>query len=305
MFAHVYAGTAAAPPHPRVVAIGNFDGVHLGHQSVLAQAKTIAQRRQLPLCVYTFDPAPTAILAPDRHQPRICPLAMRLKHLGEVGVDEIVVERFSHEFAAIPARQFADERLKAQLQAAALVVGHDFRFGQGRIGHAKMLAEWQPDLEIKEVEAFSLEGVVSSSRIRKLVAAGEVETAARLLGRPHVISGPIVKGDQRGRTIGFPTANVQSEVELLPAFGVYACVATIGNNTYHAVTNIGLRPTFAGTRVSVEAHLLDTQGDLYGAQIDVSLLARIREERKFSGIDALVTQIKADVITARSLLATP
>ncbi len=297
-----YPGHSQAPAHPRVVAIGNFDGVHLGHQTVLRTAKRAASERGLPLAVTTFDPAPTAVLAPERHQPRICTLADRIALLHGVGVDEVIVEAFTPSFAAIPAESFGRELLVHQLMTRVLVVGHDFRFGQGRQGDAQQLRIWCPEMDVLEVDALSQDGVVSSSRIRKLIAAGKVEDAARLLGRPHWLRGPVVHGAQRGRTLGFPTANLQTEVELLPALGVYATRVEVEGVQHPAVTNIGLRPTFSGTNVSVESHLLDFKGDLYGKALRVDLVARIREERKFSSLDELVAQIRSDVAAAREHL---
>ncbi|HND29121.1 MAG TPA: bifunctional riboflavin kinase/FAD synthetase [Myxococcota bacterium] len=297
-----YPGHTHAPAHPRVVAIGNFDGVHLGHQTVLRTAKQAASERGLPLAVTTFDPAPTAVLAPERHQPRICTLSDRIALLHAVGVDLGSGGAFTPAFAAISAENFGRDLLVRQLMTRVLVVGHDFRFGQGRQGNAERLRGWCPELEVREVEALSQDGVVSSSRIRKLVAAGKVEEAGRLLGRPHWLRGLVVQGDQRGRTLGFPTANLQTEVELLPAFGVYATRVEVDGLLHPAVTNIGLRPTFSGKHVSVESHLLDFQGDLYGKALRVELVARIREEQKFASLDALVAQIRSDVATARERL---
>ncbi len=297
-----YAGHTQTPTHPRVVAIGNFDGVHLGHQTVLGIAKQAASERGLPLAVTTFDPAPTAVLAPERHQPRICTLADRIALLHAVGVDEVIVEEFTPTFAAISAESFGKELLVHRLMTQVLVVGHDFRFGQARQGNAQRLRQWCPELEVLEVEALSQNGVVSSSRIRKLVAAGKVEEAAMLLGRPHWLRGRVVQGDMRGRTLGFPTANLQSEVELLPGFGVYATRVEVDGQLHPAVTNIGIRPTFSATKLSVESHLLDFQGDLYGKALRVELIAKIREEQKFSGVDALVAQIRQDIAVARERL---
>lgn len=298
-----FSGSATCLPRPRVVAIGNFDGVHLGHQAVLGVAAEHARRHQIPLTVYTFDPAPTAILAPERHQARITTLEDRVRLLGEVGVDEVVVEAFDTAFAGQSAEWFARGLLQERLCARTLVVGHDFRFGHQRRGDAEKLRAWRPDLDVVQVDAFEMDGVISSSRIRKLIAAGSVEQANRLLGRPHFLSGVVVQGDQRGRTIGFPTANLQNEVELLPTHGVYASRVTVAGVRHRAVTNIGLRPTFSGTRFSVESHLLDFEGDLYGQSLRVELHAFLRPEQRFSGIEALVAQIRLDVAAARGSLA--
>lgn len=285
-----------------VVAIGNFDGVHAGHRAVLAELFALGREVGAPSCVLTFDPAPTAVLAPARHQPRICTLDDRVRLLHAAGVDHVVVEAFTPAFAARTAEDFAVGLLGGDLRVRGLVVGHDFRFGAGRAGDVAALERWLA-CPIREVSAFSLEGApVSSSRVRKLVAAGEVEAAARLLGRPHRLRGRVVTGDQRGRTIGFPTANVANEVELVPAFGVYAVRAGVGGALHPAVANIGVRPTFGGSELRVEVHLLDWSGDLYGEWMEVELVARVRGERRFDGIEALVAQIRDDAAVARAVL---
>lgn len=305
----LYAGSAAWPREqgPAAVAIGNFDGVHAGHRALVsALMDTAAALGARPL-VYTFEPAPTAVLARERHQPRILPLPDRVRLLGDVGVPSVVVERFSRAFAAHPAGWFVEHVLRRRLRAAAVVVGYDFRFGMGRDGDVHALRRLGPELRVVEVPAFEAEGApVSSSRVRKLVAAGEVEAAARLLGRPHRLAGTVVRGDQLGRTIGFPTANLESEVELLPADGVYAVRASVDEGPWTpAVMNVGVRPTVEGTTRRLEVHVLEGGGDWYGAELRVDLVARLRGERRFPDLDALRAQIAADVAAARGLLGAP
>lgn len=303
----VYAGAATwSPDEPGpVVAIGNFDGVHAGHRAVLAELFALAAELGAPSCVLTFEPAPTAILAPERHQPRILRVEDRVRLLGEAGVDVVVVEPFSREFAARSARAFAEDLLGRTMRVRGVVVGYDFRFGRGREGTADALRAWLPGVRVAEVGAHVEGGEpVSSSRIRRLVASGAVEEAAALLGRPHTLVGTVVTGDQRGRTIGFPTANVANEVELLPAPGVYAVRARVDDGpALPGVANIGVRPTFGGTETRVEVHLFDFAGDLYGKRMRVDLVARVREERKFPSLDALVAQIRTDADQARRILA--
>lgn len=299
-------GSAAASPPPggTVVAVGNFDGVHLGHRAVLAAVRARAQALGAAPWVYTFDPAPTAIVAPTRHQPRICTLDTRVRRLGEAGAAAVVVEPFTAAFAAVEASVFATEILGRRLGARAVVVGHDFRFGRGRVGDVRHLAAWLPGVELVEVPALEAEGgPVSSSRIRKLLAAGEVEAAGRLLGQASTLGGPVVHGDGRGRTLGIPTANVATAEELLPAFGVYAVRLRAGAARWDGVCNIGLRPTFAGAVPSVEVHLLDADVDLYDQTVELELVARLRPERRFDGVAALVAQIHADIAAARVVLA--
>lgn len=298
---------SAAWPHPRggapvAVAIGNFDGVHAGHRAILARLRAHADALGGPSVVYTFDPAPTAVVAPARHQPRILTLPDRVRHLGEAGVDAVVVEPFTRAYAAHPADWFADEVLRRRLGAQVVVVGWDFRFGMGRGGDADSLR--RAGFTVDHVDAVELDGApVSSSRVRKLVAAGEVAAAARLLGRPHVLRGTVVRGDQRGRTLGFPTANLDNEVELIPADGVYAVRASVdGGPSTPGVMNQGNRPTFAGVERRIEVHLFAEVGDLYGRELRVELVDRIRPERRFDGLDALVAQIRADAARAREIL---
>jgi riboflavin kinase / FMN adenylyltransferase len=283
------------PPEGCVVAIGNFDGVHLGHQAVLAQVRERAQALGARAVVYTFEPAPTAIVAPTRHQPRISTLHTRATRLFAAGAEVVVVEPFDQAFSGIDAQRFAAEIVRDRLGARVVTVGHDFRFGRGREGDAEKLATWLPGVDVRVLEAVTEQGApISSSRIRKLIAAGEVAAAARLLGRPSVLTGPVVHGDARGRTIGVPTANVAVREELLPGFGVYAVRLRRGADRWDGVANIGMRPTFSGTRPSVEVHLFD---------VDVDLHAFVREERRFDGIASLVTQIGVDIGRARELLA--
>jgi riboflavin kinase/FMN adenylyltransferase len=301
-----YAGAASWPPEGPgpVVAIGNFDGVHAGHRAVLARLFALAAERGAPSCVLTFDPAPTAVLAPDRHQPRILPTDARVRLLGEAGVDAVVLEPFTLALAGRSAEWFARVLLGEQLRVQGLVVGYDFRFGKGREGDAAALRSFLPGVPVVEVGAHAEGGApVSSSRIRRLVAEGDVAAAARLLGRPHALRGPVVHGDHRGRTIGFPTANVQNEVELLPASGVYAVRARVDGAVHPGVANIGVRPTFDATEPRVEVHLFDFDGDLYGKRLEVELIARLRGEARFPSVDALVAQIRADADAARAVLA--
>ena len=303
----VYAG-ASTWPHAgpgAVVAIGNFDGVHDGHRAVLRRLFALAAEQCAPSCVLTFDPAPTAVLAPERHQARILTLADRVRLLGDEGVDAVVIEPFTRAIAENSARWFAEDLLGKHLRVRGVVVGYDFRFGHMRKGDVAALREWLPGVPVVEVAAWESSGApVSSSRVRRLVASGAVEDAAALLGRPHFLRGTVVSGDQRGRTIGFPTANIVSDVELLPAHGVYAVRVRVDDEgpANAGVANIGMRPTFAGTELRVEVHLLDFAGDLYGHRLAVDLVARVRGEQRFDGVAALVAQIGRDVERAREIL---
>ena len=286
------------------VAIGNFDGVHRGHLAVLATCFEAARRHGVPSCVYTFDPAPTAVVAPERHQPRLQTLANRVAALRAAGVDHVVVQPFTAEFAAWGAERFVAEELVGRLGARALVVGHDFRFGRMRAGDAAAIRALAPGMEVVEVGALAEGGEpISSSRVRRLVQAGQVAEAAGLLGRPFSVSGEVVHGDARGRTLGFPTANVAIGEEIRPAVGVYAVRARLGGRLVPGVANLGVRPTVGGERYAVEAHLFDFSADLYGRHLELDLVARLREERRFPSLEALVAQIRVDAAAARVVIA--
>jgi len=239
-----------------------------------------------------------------RHQPRIQTWPDKVRIMGELGVDQVVVERFTRSFARHPPSWFVDEILGRRIVPEALVLGYDFRFGSGRTGDVHTLREAVPSLPIEQVEPLEMGGgIVSSSRIRALVTQGDVTQAAHLLGCQHVIRGTVVTGDARGRTMGFPTANLETDAELLPAQGVYACRArTDGGQWIPAVANLGTRPTFDGRGFLVEVHVLDFSGDLYGAEMEVAFHDRIRGEQAFDGPDSLRAQILLDVDKARELL---
>lgn len=301
----VFRGSSAytgARPGP-VVTIGNFDGVHLGHRSLLDA--TLAKAAELGTrgAVYTFHPAPRDVLRPDNPIPRIQTLQDKVARLHEAGVTDVIVEPFSLEFGAQSAEWFAREVLVNRLGASALVLGWDFRFGRGREGNVDRLREWL-DIDIQQVTPFELDGaVVSSSRIRQAIRAGRLAEAAQLLGRPHELVGSVQHGDARGRELGFPTANVRCETELLPPDGVYAVRVEVDGEHRNGVANLGMRPTFEGTERRLEVHLFDFAGDLYGRRLTVALAGFVRGERAFSDAQALVTQIRADAAAARTLLS--
>ncbi|MCB9584820.1 MAG: bifunctional riboflavin kinase/FAD synthetase [Polyangiaceae bacterium] len=305
-----------------MVAIGNFDGVHRGHQAVLTAAAERARARALVPLVLTFDPHPLEVLA-GMHLDRLTDEERKAQLMARVSPElALVVEPFTRELAANTPEQFARDFLRDKLRAAHVIVGANFRFGQGRAGDLGTLQQlgerYGFDAQAEPLLA-DAERPISSSRIRELLRSGEVIEAARLLGRPHSVSGVVVQGDQRGRTIGFPTANISGAVEMLPPFGVYACLVDdisdggAGRALGTAVTNLGVRPTVKEQgALSVEAHLLDHapgssqqgafSGDLYGRRLRVHFVARLREERKFEGLPSLVAQIKADAEQAREAL---
>ena len=306
----VFRGSEAYPsPSPGpVLTIGNFDGVHRGHLHLLDRVIACARRVGGPVCVYTFDPPPRAVLEPDRHPPRITGLEQRLELLGAAGVDQVVVEAFDRSFASRTSEWFATRVLAGRLAPRAMVVGHDFRFGRGRAAGADSLRRHLPDLPVEEVEALVIDGVVaSSSQIRERVAEGRMEEAAVLLGRPFTLRGRVVPGAPPRREQGLPPPHHHTTAQLRPASGVYAASARLpdgagGGEEHPAVVNLGVRPTFRGRRFLIEAHLLDFSGDLYGRPLRLAFHAFIRPERRFDGPAALAAQIAEDAGRAREIL---
>ena len=287
--------------HPgTVVTPGNHDGVHLGHRALLAAARELGAH----VTALTFDPHPAMVLAPSKAPPLLTTPARRAALLKKLGADAVEILAFDEELAAMRPEEFVRRVIGERLHASGVVVGPDFRFGKGRAGDVDTLRALGSErgFEVRTVGPVHLDGdVVSSTRIRKRVALGDVEGATRLLGRVHDVGGTVVQGDQRGRTIGFPTANLDCESVLLPADGVYAVVMRVGETLHRGVANLGVRPTFAAGR-SVEAHLFDFDADIYGATARVGFVQRIRGEQKFSGLDALKAQIALDADAARAAL---
>jgi riboflavin kinase/FMN adenylyltransferase len=252
---------------------------------------------------YTFDPAPRDVLRPDNDVPRIQSLDDRVQHLLKAGVDQVLVEPFDREFAGQTARWFAEEVLRRRLRVRGVVIGWDFRFGRGRSGGIDQLHDVLK-VPVEQVSAVSdAGGVLSSSRVRIAVREGRVADASLVLGRPHDVVGRVVRGDQRGRALGFATANVVPNTPLMPSSGVYAVEVDVGDGRRHpGVANVGVRPTVGPGTAPLEVHLLDWSGDLYGEIVRVGLVARLRDERRFGSLDGLVDQIRRDVAAARKIL---
>ena len=303
---HVFAGSAAYPSDSDrpVLTIGNFDGLHIGHRHLVSRLVTRASELNTRSVVYTFDPPPRVVLSPDNHPPRIQSWPDKVRIMGELGVDHVVVERFTRSFSQHPPSWFIDEVIGSRIRPQAIVVGYDFRFGRNREGDINTLRTAFPELPITQVEALKHDGeTVSSSRIRRLVSNGDVAAAAELLGCPHRIQGTVVHGDARGRTMGFPTANLETDADLKPSRGVYAVRARRALDSWHpAVANLGTRPTFDDRGFLIEVHLLDFSGDLYGAEMEVEFIQRLRGEQAFDGPGALSSQIKRDIARAREVL---
>jgi riboflavin kinase/FMN adenylyltransferase len=298
-------------PVPAAVAIGNFDGVHRGHLALVELAVTAARERSLAPLVLTFDPHPHEVLVgPDRAV--LTSAGRKLELLRRVDPSLVViVERFTSQLAALSPEEFADTILVQGLMARAVVVGVDFRFGHGRLGQLSRLRQLGQTLGFSVITGELVNdqaGPISSSRIRSAIERGNLREAEEQLSRPHALSGRVVHGDGRGRALGYPTANLSHVEELLPPNGVYACLVDRIDDSGHGralgggVLNIGVRPTL-GAGFSLEVHVLDFAGDLYGTALRVHLLARLREERRFAGIEELVIQIERDVLAARTLHA--
>jgi riboflavin kinase / FMN adenylyltransferase len=290
-------------PGPSVVTIGNFDGVHRGHRVLLRRAVSAAAEQGVRSVAVTFDPHPAAIVRPEQAPPAIQSLTHRVRDLLGVGIDLVVVLPFTAELAALAPDAFVQRVLVDRLQSVRVIVGANFRFGHRASGDVVALSDAGETFgyTTEAVTLLDLDGVpISSSEIRARIAAGDLDWANRALGRPFGLDGTVVRGDARGHTIGFPTANIEVPAgRLLPAHGVYAGVAVIGDQRYGAATNVGTRPTFAGDGVTVEVHLLDLARDLYGTHLEVTFLSRLRGEQRFDGVDALREQIVRDVQAAR------
>jgi riboflavin kinase/FMN adenylyltransferase len=291
-----------------VVTIGNFDGVHLGHRAILARVLQRARELDAQAVAITFEPHPLKVLRPEMNLPLLTTGDQKLALLAACGLDAVVVLPFTLELAALPARDFVRQYFGERLQVREVVVGHDYRFGRGREGDIDLLREMgqQHGFTVQVVWAVEAEGaVVSSSLIRALLRLGKVAEAARLLGRPYGVGGQVVRGKGRGaKLLGVPTANLRPANELLPASGIYAVRVRRGAQTLPGVANIGTCPTFDNQELSLEVHLLEfSSGELYGENLEVRFVSRLREERRFSSIEALAAQIRADIDQARRALA--
>ena len=314
------------PPRAPAVTIGNFDGVHRGHQALLAAARDDARSRGADMGVLTFDPHPARFFAPKLAPPLLMPLARRLELLQEAGADFTVVEPFDATLAGLGPEQFVTEVLVGALGVGRAVVGHDFSFGKGRAGNTDTLAALgaQHGFQVTVIPAVTVAGLIcSSTKIREFLLEGRVEGAALLLGRPPEVSGPVVRGAGRGRTLGIPTANLAVEGELPLRTGIYAAVAELlGDGArpgepaparYRAAVSVGTNPTFnpalegspgSPAPITVEAYLLDYPGDdLYGSRVRLFFQARLRDERRFDSVEELLAEIERDVARTRETVS--
>ncbi len=302
-------GGSAVPAHLRggIVALGNFDGFHKGHQAVVGRAVDRARAEGRPALVATFDPHPVRFFKPDLPPFRLTTLDQRERLFGEAGADAMLVFRFDAELAAVTAAEFVTDYLVSRIGAAGVVTGDDFTFGRGRDGNVEAL------MVLGRANRLSVDSVapvadgdeaVSSSRIRDALQAGDCPTATRLLSRPFAIEGVVEHGDKRGRELGFPTANIPLGPYLRPRFGVYAVKGRLADGRgLDGVANLGTRPMFDPPKELLEPWFFDFDGDLYDQSVEVALHAFIRDEATFDGLDALKAQIAADADAARALLA--
>ena len=300
-------GASAATLPPVALTVGNFDGIHLGHQAMLARLTDEARRRGLASCVLTFEPHPREFFSPSTAPTRLTSLREKFELLAERGVERVHVERFVRSFAAIAPASFVEQVLTGRLKARWILVGEDFRFGAKRAGDLALLktlgGRYGYGVEIMPV-VMRAGTRVSSSAVRAALAAGDLAAAEALLGRPYSISGRVVHGRKLGRELGFATANVQLRHNRPPLTGIYAVrVHGIGAAARPAVASVGVRPTItASGRAVLEVHLFDFSGDLYGAHVRVEFLHKIRDEEKYSDLDTLKAQIGRDCEAARSFL---
>lgn len=292
---------SARPYKPCCITVGNFDGVHVGHQYLVHEALALANESRLELMAVTFWPHPDVILRPQNPHAYLTTEAEKLELLKNLGVDAVLEIPFSSALACLSPEEFIKQWL-LPLHVKKIVIGHDFSFGRDRSGAPQVLRDLgkKYNFDVFQIRAFEIDGLpVSSSRLRRCIANGDVQTAQKLLGRPYSLSGKVKHGFARGGSLGFPTANLEYFDKLLPAVGVYAGEVRAGGKKYRAVTNIGSNPTFDGKKISVESYLLDARIDLYDQCIQVDFLERIRGEKKFSSPAELARQIALDVEQAR------
>jgi riboflavin kinase/FMN adenylyltransferase len=293
---------------PHAVTIGNFDGLHLGHQAMLARLQDVARARGLPSCVLSFEPHPREFFAPEQAPARLSSLREKAECLQQMGIDRLHVFRFDRAFSALTAEAFIEQVLGTTLQARYVLVGDDFRYGAKRAGDFALLerlgrslgfdAEFLPTVEVAGERS-------SSTAVRQALAAGELEHAARLLGRPYSISGRVVHGDKLGRDIGFPTANIQLKHNRPPLMGIFAVeLYGLNGEPLPGVASLGRRPTVKGADAVpvLEVHLFDFKAEIYGRRVRVDFLHKLRDEEKYPDLDSLVAQIRRDVDNAKHFL---
>ena len=305
----VFRGVPARADRPIALTIGNFDGVHLGHQAMIARLSEVARPLRLPVAVMTFEPQPQEFFAPDQAPARLTSLREKLDLLESRGVDRVHVFRFDFAFAQLSAGQFIDRILRDGLGVRRLLVGDDFRFGARRAGDFSQLKAAAPDagFDVEAMTSVVAGGLrVSSTAIRGCLGRGDLEGARQLLGRPYSIAGRVVRGDQLGAKLGYPTANVRLNRLRAPLSGIFVVEVTgLGDTALAGVASLGIRPTVKERgRPTLEVHLFDFDGRIYGKRIGVTFLQKLREEEKFADLDALVAQMDLDAAAARDYFLT-
>ncbi|REG92713.1 bifunctional riboflavin kinase/FAD synthetase [Algoriphagus antarcticus] len=291
-----------------VVTSGTFDGVHLGHQKIIHRIREIARSINGETVLITFWPHPRLVLYPDEHNLRLLStFEEKAKLLREAGIDHLITIPFTKEFSQLTSKEFIESVLVGTIQAKKLVIGYDHRFGKNREGSFEYLQAHHEEygFDLEEISRQDVEDIgVSSTKIRHALETSDISTAINYLGRPYELNGLVIKGQQIGRSIGFPTANIHipNDYKLIPKDGVYAVEALVNGALYKAMLNIGNRPTVNGTKKTVEANLFDFQGDLYDKQITIYIKAFLREEKKFDGLEALKEQLFLDQKNAKNLL---
>jgi len=292
---------------PVVLTLGVFDGLHLGHQLIISRVVERARALDAVPTVLTFDPHPRAVLHPESAPPLLQTFDQKVEAFGVLGVEQAIVVRFTREFAEVSAGEFLKDVVYERLHAKEVYLGRGFAFGRGREGDINLLRRVSGELGFfaDEVPEVRLRGQrISSSRIRELLLAGRVNLARRMLGRPYGVEGRVVRGHERGRTIGFPTANLRPDNRVIPRAGVYVTATLIEGAWRRSVTNVGVRPTFEKeAEPSVETYVMDWGGDLYGDVVRVRFLRRLRDERRFAGVEELRRQIERDAARARNYFA--
>ena len=291
--------------HQPILALGNFDGMHRGHLKIIERVRRVADERSATAVAMTFEPHPSKIVRPDKAPPLLMSHQQKLEALARAGMHGVAIVRFTPQLAQWDPETFVRTVLLEWLHVSEVWVGANFLFGHDRTGNFSLLRSLGARYGFRGEKIDPVrykDFVVSSTRIRRLITEGRVDEAGALLGHHYTIEGPVVRGRQRGKGLGFPTANICSENELIPPGGVYATTAILNGVAYPSITNIGTRPTFeAGGENVIETHLLDFDRDVYGARIKLAFVQRLRDEKKFDAVDALVSQIEADRSTARDL----
>jgi len=291
-------------PYP-VVTLGNYDGVHLGHQQIFQKVMRRAREHSGTSIIFTFEPHPLKVLSPSTAPPLLNTFRRKMELFEAYGIEVVICAEFTREFAAIPPEDFIKNILVDQVGAKEILVGYDYAFGRGKQGNTDAMAEMgkRYGFQVEVVPAFTVqEEVISTTRLRELVRRGEVRKACALLGRCYASEGIVVGGDHRGKTLGFPTANLESYNEIFPKQGVYAVQVEYEDRLFDGVANIGTHPTFGEGKVTIEVHIFDFQEEIYGRFVRVLYRERLRDERTFDGRESLIRQIRQDIDRTRRIL---